>query len=201
MLRWIGGCAVVVVLLAVIGMCAGYRKISHMAAEGPEETVIVHAGAPRVFAMVANADSLTEWRLEGLGIRASRAGSLRVGDSLVIQSTSGPNRNVRSTWHVSALVPNVLIAFQMRTDTGSTLATRKDSIIALGDSTQVITSIVATLVDSDRQRDSGQGSAVVEMTSKLGITAGRMQARAELLRLKSRIEGPASPAADATTRP
>lgn len=191
MLRWVGGCAVALAALVAIGMCTGYRKISRMAAEGPEETVVIHAPASRVFAMVANADSLSEWRLEGLGIRASRAGMLRVGDSLIIQSTSGPSRNMRSTWHVSAVIPDVLIAFEMRSDSGGMLAVRKDSVIALADSTQVISSFIATIADSLRRQavDSGQAAALVDVTSKLFITAGRMQTRAELARLKARIMG------------
>lgn len=191
MLRWVGGCAVALAALVAIGMCTGYRQISRMAEEGPEETVVIHAPASRVFLMVANADSLTEWRLEGLGIRASRAGLLRVGDSLIIQAASGPNRNMRSTWHVSAIVPDVLIAFEMRGDSGGMLAIRKDSVIALADSAQVISSFTGTIVDSLRGQavDSGQSAALVDVTSKLFITAGRMQTRAELARLKARIMG------------
>ena len=186
MLRWIGGCAVVAVLLVVIGMCAGYRRISTMAGEGPEETVVIHAPAARVFAMVANADSLPEWRMEGLGIRASRAGLLQAGDSVVFQSSTPANRNIRSTWYVGAVVPNVLITFHLRNG-GRSMATRKDSVIALGDSTQIISSMVARL--DSLAADSVSGSAMGEMSSKLFITAGRMQTRQELLRLKLRIEG------------
>lgn len=180
----------VVVLLAVIGMCAGYRKISTMAEEGPEETVVIHAPAARVFTMMANADSLTEWRAEGLGIRSSRPGMLQSGDSLEMQSASGPNRNMRSVWHVQSVVPNVLITFALRSDTGAALIARKDSVIALGDSTQVITSLAASVMDSlGRAAREADGSAVADMASKLFITAGRLQARGELLRLKARIEG------------
>jgi uncharacterized protein YndB with AHSA1/START domain len=190
MLRWLGGCAAVAVVLVLVGICAGYQKINRMAAEGPQETVVVHAPAERVFTMVAHSDSLTEWRQEGLGIRASRPGILRAGDSVVIQTASGPARNMRATWHVSFVVPGVLIAFEMRGDSGHALATRKDSVIALGDSTQVISSLVATAMDSVRGRTGeGEGSAVVDMTSKLFISAGRLQIRGELLRLKARIEG------------
>lgn len=190
MLRWVGGCAVVVIVLAAIGIWTGYRKVTDMAEAGPRESVIVRAPAERVFAMVANADSLPEWRMEGLAIRASRSGMLQAGDSLVVQS-SVAGRSLRSTWHVSAVVPNVLIAFQMRSDTGSMIATRTDSVIALGDSTRLASSVVAALIDSVRsaQRDSGEGTAIADMTSKIFITAARMQTRAELLRLKTRVEG------------
>lgn len=187
MLRWIGGCALVAVLLLAIGMCAGYRKITKMADEGPQETVVIQAPAQRVFTMVAHADSLSEWRAEGLGIRASRAGMLQAGDSVIIQSGAASNRSMRSTWHVSQVIPGMLIAFEMRSDRG-TMAVRRDSVIALGDSTQVISSFVVTAVDSLRA-DGDSGSAMSDMTSKLFLSAGRMQTRAELLRLKQRIEG------------
>jgi uncharacterized protein YndB with AHSA1/START domain len=187
-LKWIGGCAVVAVLLVVIGMCAGYRQINRMAAEGPEETVVIHAPAARVFTMVAHADSLSEWRMEGLGIRASRAGLLQTGDSVQIQSSSGPNRNMRSTWHVRSVLPGMLIAFELRGTNGAPMAVRKDSVIALGDSTQVISSLLAMMPDSGTSAPD-EGSAMADMTSKMFLTAGRMQARAELLRLKARIEG------------
>jgi uncharacterized protein YndB with AHSA1/START domain len=191
MLRWIGGCAVVLVVLVVIGMCAGYRQINRMAAEGPEETVVIYAPASRVFVSVASGDSLSEWRAEGLGIRASRPGVLRVGDSVIMQSTMGPGRNQRSTWHVRSVIPDMLIAFEMRSDTGGMIAVRKDSVIALGDSTQIISSLVATVRDSGRRAtdSAGEGSAMADMASKMFLTAGRVNARVELLRLKARIEG------------
>ena len=190
MLRWIGGCAVVAIVLVALGMCFGYRKINDMAAEGPGEAIIVHAAAPRVFAMLAHAESLPEWRMEGLGIRASRSGMLEVGDSLIAENRSGP-RPMRSVWHVSTIVPNVLIAFQVRSDTGSVMAVRTDSVIALGDSTRIISSVTATMIDSIRAQrpDTGVETAITNMTSKIFVAAARMQTRAELQRLKARVEG------------
>lgn len=190
MLRWIGGCAVVAIVLVAFGMWTGYRKISNLAEEGPAETTIVHAPAERVFAMVANADSLPLWRMEGTAIRASRAGQLQVGDSIVARSAAGGATMV-SVWHVSALVPNALIAFQMRSDTGSTIAARRDSLIALGDSTRIVSTTVSTLSDPipSPRRDSGEGAAIPRMASKVFVAAARMQTRAELLRLKTRVEG------------
>ena len=190
MLRWIGGCAVVAVVLIALGVWTGYRRISTLAEAGAAETTIVHAPAERVFAMLANADSLPLWRMEGTGIRASRAGQLQVGDSLVTQ-TSAAGRSMTSVWHVSTLVPNVLIAFQMRSDTGSMIAARRDSLIALGDSTRIISSTVSVLSDpiTSAPRDSGEGTAIPRMASKVFVAAARMQTRAELLRLKTRVEG------------
>lgn len=190
MLRWIGGCAVVAVVLIALGMWTGYRRISDLAEDGPAETTVVHAPAERVFAMVANADSLPLWRMEGTAIRASRAGQLQVGDSIVARSAAGGATMV-SIWHVSALVPSSLIAFEMRSDSGSMIAARRDSLIALGDSTRIISTTVATLVDPipSAQRDSGAGTAIPRMASKVFLAAARMQTRAELLRLKTRVEG------------
>lgn len=191
MLKWVGGCLVALIVVVGIVMIAGYRKLKEVAAKGPAATVI-YAPAERVFASLADADSMTEWRLEGLGIRSSRTGPLRAGDSLRVQTTMGPNRQQRSLWIVTQSAPGRVFAVEMRDDgTGQVMASRRDSLIAHGaDSTTVISTFAAALVDSLRaMRADTSGGGAADMAGMLFLSAMRVQSEAELARLKRRIEG------------
>jgi len=201
MLKWIGGCLLLVIVGAAVLFYVGYRKVQDYAAKGPSATVMIGAPAERVFAAISDADSLTDWRAEGLGIRASRKGMLRVGDTLLIQErNAGPNREQRSTWVVTAVTPGRLIAAEMRSDSG-VFVTRRDSIAPMGDSTQITTVLAAPGMDSviTRVRDSSRaGGAMMGTVGKLMIAAMRAQTNMELQRLKRHIEvGPSAP--DSTT--
>jgi len=195
MLKWIGGCLGVVVVVVGFGIWFGYRKLSTFAEAPPVSTVTIMAPPARVFASIADADSMTEWRSEGLGIRSSRRGLLRLGDTLLVQSRSAnDNRPMRATWVVSAVTPDRLLAFEVRDDSsGAIMFTRRDSLVAMGDATQIVSSFTSPMLDSVRAKhaDSGSGAtgAVISMGSKLMISAMRLQSDQELKRLKSRIEG------------
>lgn len=193
MLKWVGGCAVILVLAVAIAMFAGYQKIRSVAAEGPAVSVVIHAPAERVFASLAHADSLTEWRAEGLGIRTSRRGLLQPGDTLILQTTGGPAGPQRSTWVVTTVVPPRVVAMEARGDTsGTVLATRRDSVVALGDSALVVTTMAAAVLDSLRvvHPDSGRPNEVMlDVTSNIMVSAMRLQSGSELRALKRRIEG------------
>src|SRR5688572_28704747 len=130
MLKWIAGCLGLIVVVVGFGLWFGYRKLRTFADAPPISTVTIQAPASRVFASMADVDSMTEWRAEGLGIRSSRRGLLRQGDSLVIQSRStGDDPPMRATWVVSAIRPNKLIALEALNDsTGAIMFTRRDSL-------------------------------------------------------------------------
>jgi hypothetical protein len=59
MWKWLGGCLVIVVVVIAIGVWTGYRKLSQFSGPNKPETVAIAAPASRVFASVANADSLS----------------------------------------------------------------------------------------------------------------------------------------------
>ncbi|MEX2155181.1 MAG: hypothetical protein WD825_17680 [Gemmatimonadaceae bacterium] len=194
MLKWIGGCLGLIVVVVGFGMWFGYRKYESFTSAPPISTVTILAPANRVFASIADADSMIEWRSEGLGIRSPRRGLLKLGDTLLVQSRSaGDNRPTRATWVVSALTPGKLLALEVRDDsTGMIMFTRRDSLVDLGDATQIVSTFAAPMLDSVRARHADSGGAaraMIGMGSKLVISAMRLQSDQELRRLKSRIEG------------
>jgi uncharacterized protein YndB with AHSA1/START domain len=196
MLKWIGGCAVLVIVVVAGGIWYGYRKISTIAEGGNAASITINAPATRVFANMVDVDSMTEWRAEGLGIRANRKGPLTVGDTLQVQTKSTTdNRQMRSTWIVSAMIPDRLLVTEMRNDsTGQVALTRRDSLAALGDSTIVVTTLVQVLLDSMRAaRADSEGGTMLNMASKFMVAAMRVQSELELKRLKARLEGDSVP--------
>lgn len=202
MLKWIGGCLVLVVVGVGAAMWWGYRKLDTFAAN-PSATATIDASPSRVFASLANADSMTEWKVEGLGIRSSRRGLLRVGDTIHAQtSRASDNRPQRSIWVVSAVTPNQLLVLEMRNDSGLVMASRRDSLVARGESTLVVSTFAAPGFDSLRttRGDSGAESKMLGVATKLLIGGMRMQSNVELGRLKARIEGKPMPG-DSMPRP
>jgi uncharacterized protein YndB with AHSA1/START domain len=182
-------------VLCVVGVLwYGYRKLETYAGTGPSTTITIDAPARRVFANIADADSMTEWRAEGLGIRASHRGPLKVRDTLHMQvSGASPERERRSTWVVTALVPAQLLAMDMLNDSGRVVATRRDSLIALGDSTKVVSTFAAPMLDSIRAAKPDSGGKMAGVAEKLLISGMKMQSSIELQRLKARLEGDTVP--------
>ena len=194
-LKWVLGILGVGVVFVCVAAWYGYRKLQSFAGEGPS-SVTIGAPASRVFASIADADSMKKWRSEGLGIRASRQGRLAVGDSLVVQnrsSTTTSSRRMSSTWMVTAVIPDVLVALEVRNDsTGEPMFTRRDSLIALGDSTRVMSSFSAPILNKLKTRGDTSGmarSAVLNLASNVMIAGLRVVSDQELRRLKGHIEG------------
>jgi hypothetical protein len=195
-LKWILGILGVVVVIVCFGAWYGYRALQNFAQAGPSSAVVIGAPAGRVFASIADADSMTEWRSEGLGIRSSRRGVLQVGDTVRTQAREqgmSSGRRSNSTWVVTAVVPDVLLALEVRDDsTGATIFMRRDSLVSLGDSTRVVTTFTAPMLDSLRQRGDSAGraaGAVFGLTSNAMIVGLRAVSQQELKQLKGHVEG------------
>ena len=197
-LKWVLGILGVGVVVVCFAVWYGYRKLQSFAGEGPS-SVTIGAPASRVFASMADADSMKEWRSEGLGIRASRQGRLAAGDTLVVQSrtTTSSSRSSRSTWVVTAVIPDVLMALEVRNDsTGEPMFMRRDSLVALGDSTRVVSSFSAPILDklATRRDTSGRArGAMLNLASNVMIAGLRVVSGQELKRLKGHIEGHVPP--------
>lgn len=90
-------------------------------------------------------------------------------------------------WTVRELKPDQVFALDLMNE-GRTgvIATRRDSLIANGESTTVVSSITSTLPDSVRAR--------AGMTGDMMMSMFRMQSKLELQSLKARIEGRPAPA-------
>jgi len=206
MLKWILGCLGLAVVVVCFAAWYGYKKLQTLAKEGPSAIVTIQAPASRVFASLADADSMTEWRTEGLGIRSSRQGRLQVGDTLLAQGRSrGTTSNQRSRvmWVVTAVIPDTVVGFEARNDsTGMSIFIRRDSVVALGDSTRVVSTFAAPILDSLRRRGDTSGmarNAMINLASNAMVTGMRVMSEQELKRLKGRIEG--RPVRDSVPRP
>jgi uncharacterized protein YndB with AHSA1/START domain len=204
--KWVVGCLAVGVALVGLVVWLVYSKYKTFTGAGPSVSVVIDAPATRVFASMADADSLREWRAETTGISSTRRGLLRVGDTVRILSrtirvgsrTSGSDSTERLADHVvTALVPDRLLVFEARDDSsGATMIVRRDSLVARGDSTEVISTILVPVADSIRARvdTANRGErAMFDMASRLMISIVRMQFGVELERLKERIEGREAP--------
>lgn len=194
-LKWILGLLGVAVVFVCFAVWYGYRKLQTFAGEGPS-SVTIGAPASRVFASIADADSMKEWRSEGLGIRASHQGRLVVGDTLEVQSTGSTGssrRSSRSTWVVTAVIPDVLMALEVRNDsTGESMFMRRDSLISLGDSTRVMSTFSSAVFDRLRTRGDTSGrakGAMLNLASNVMIAGLRVVSDQELNRLRGHIEG------------
>lgn len=194
MSKWMKGCLVILALLA-LAMWWGYRKMASVAS-GPPPDVTIHAPASRVFASLANGDSIPTWMARGNVVLVSRHGMLLPGDTISVQLRRAfGGRFERIRWIVSAVVPDKLLVLEVRSDTtGTLLGTRRDSLISIGDSTRVVSNVVVALPDSIRRASKsdtgmkGSADAMIDMTSRMIFSAFRMESKLDLTRLKTRIE-------------
>jgi uncharacterized protein YndB with AHSA1/START domain len=195
MWKWIVG-ALLVLVVALAATCyIGYRKLT---GGGDSATVAVAASADRVWASLADPDSMSIWMAAGSTVTASRHGIVAAGDTLHVRSTAGGSRQQNFTWTVSELTPGRLLVLQMRSNaSGQVFANRRDSLVAAGDSTLVVSTIGSPMIDSIRveRGDSGGrfGGAVLDFSSKLLVSAFRLQSEHDLRRLKARLEGKPMP--------
>jgi len=196
MSKWMTGCLLVLLVLA--GMVWwGYRRMAAFAPGTGPLSVGIKAPPDRVFASLANGDSIGTWMAQGNIVTVKRHGPLVVGDSLRVQMRSIPGLPQRALiWTVREVVPDKLLELEMRADTSrKLLAVRRDTLVGAGDSTLVMSSVFSPLMDSVRtaRGDTVAKATMVDMTSRLLVSSFRMEAKLELLRLKARIEGSPMP--------
>lgn len=195
MWKWIVGAAALIAVLLVVTCWYGYKKLT---AGGDSAVVAIAATPERVFASLADPDSMAVWMGAGSKISAPHHGLLTAGDTLRVE-TGTPGRSYQQyIWIVSAVTPGRLLVLQMRSDTSGVFATRRDSLVASGDSTIIISTIASPMIDSMRtlRGDTGGrvGGALLNFGSKVLISAFRVVSEHELKRLKARLEGQPMPA-------
>ena len=195
MWKWIVG-ALLVLVVALAATCyIGYRRFTG----GGDSVVVTIAGSPaRVWASLADPDSMSIWMATGSTVIASHHGIVAAGDTLHVSTAAGSSRQQNFTWTVSDVTPGRLLVLQMRSNvTGQVFANRRDSLVAAGDSTLVVSTIGSPMIDSIRveRGDSGGkfGGAVLDFSSKVLVSAFRMQSEQDLRRLKARLEGQPMP--------
>jgi uncharacterized protein YndB with AHSA1/START domain len=190
------GCLLILVVLAGM-LWWGYRRMATFAPGNGPLSVGISAPPGRVFASLANGDSIGTWMAQGNVVTVKRRGPLVVGDTLRVQMRSMPGLPQRALiWTVRRVVPDKLLELEMRADTiRKVMAIRRDTLVAAGDSTFVMSTVSSPMMDSvQRTRgDTGSKGLMLDMTSKLLVSSFRMEAKLELLRLKARVEGHAMP--------
>jgi uncharacterized protein YndB with AHSA1/START domain len=190
MLKWIAsGCLVIIVVIGVV-VYAGYRKMRSIAAAGPSVTVAIQAPPERVFASMSHSDSLPAWFAPGTTLRTVRKGALAAGDTIFVVTPR--DTAPRLAWVIDTVVPGTVIALRwVGLPNRVVIARRRDSISVAGDSTMVTSTIASLLTDSlvaARSQAGGVTGGVLEMGSTMSMAGARMQAEAELRRLKNHIE-------------
>jgi hypothetical protein len=184
MWKWIGGILLLIVLCLAGAMWAGYRKLT----SGGDVAAVTIAGSPeRVFAALANHDSLASWYVFKGQPTPTGHGPLAVGDSLPAQTPRSGSRG--SKWVADEVVPGKLLVLSLHRDTNrAVIAVRRDSLVSLGDSTEIISTISSPMMDSVRSQSDNK-AGLVGASSKILISGMRIQSKIELARLKNHIEG------------
>ena len=182
------------IVVVGIALWSGYRKLASSGAGHGTDTLTIGAPVQRVFASIANADSLSGWMADRRRVTAGHHGMLAAGDTLDIETKLPLSSGMRRLkWTVSDVRPNQLLALQLRSDSvGELVATRQFSLAAKGDSTFITSAIAAPIVDSIRAGRSDtlkSSDAYLDAASRLLISALRLQSHIELEQLKSRVEG------------
>ena len=192
MWKWLGGCLVVVIVLAVGGFWWAFRSIEESTAPDGSISVTIGASPSRVFASLAHGDSLASWMADGNKVLTARHGPLQVGDTIAIQ-IPGTNRDA-IRWRVAQVIRDQLMVLDITSaSSGGPGASKRDSLVAEGDSTRVVSRIVSPLLGPVSPSDSMSPStgAVFDMTTTLVLSMFRMQSKMDLTRLKERIESSA----------
>jgi len=189
MWKWIIGAVLALVLLVAGLIYVQYRKIT---SAGASAAVTMPGTPERVFASLADADSMSAWMTEGNKITGKHHGMVAAGDTLRIET--GKTGGQKFSYLVSQVEPGQLLVMQIRSDsTGFVFATRRDSLVATGDSTTVVSTIASPTLDSlktERGDTGGKvGGALLSFTSKMSIALFRALSEQDLRRLKTHLEG------------
>lgn len=198
MWKWILGILTVLIIVVVGGAYLGYKKVT---AAGDTLTMTIAGTPERIFASLATPDSMAAWVASAKVMRPIGKGMLVAGDTLVLDD---PGRQIGGTkqnmdWIVREISAPNLLVLEMRPDTGrvkSTLMMRRDSLVAHGDSTTIISTFSAPFMDSvgTATKDSSKmGGAIVAGAGKVMIGALRLVHESDLVRLKARVEGKPTP--------
>lgn len=193
MWKWLGGCLLLGLVLLAAAFWWGYQSLQKSTSPDGSSVVVISAPAKRVFASLANADSVATWMAEGNTVTAPHHGPLVVGDTLKVETRQLlTNPRQRFMWRVTQVVPDSLLKLDMRSDRdGKIIATRSHLLVSMGDSTRVVSRVVSPAIDSIRTHGDttlSRRNAALDVTSTLIVGMFQMQLQLELAKLKARIE-------------
>ena len=194
MLKWLGGCLVVALILVIGGSWWAFRTMRESLEPDGSARVVIAAPVARVFASMANGDSIAAWTGQGGTIYVSQPGPLIPGSRIKIsvRSRTGIPQQPMD-WVVRQVVPNQLVVRELVTEKGDRAALRRDSLAQQHDSTVVVSTVVSPMIDSAlaaRQKTKGApNNGMAGVTADLMVSMFRIQSKLELQQLKSHIEG------------
>src|SRR5687767_11210020 len=107
MLKWVGGCLVVVIVLVIGGSWFALRTMRESLAPDGSVRVAISATPQRVFASLADGDSVRTWMAQGNTVTATRRGRFQPGDSIriTLRTTLGMSPEPM-IWEVKEVVPD-----------------------------------------------------------------------------------------------
>lgn len=195
MLKWILGIVALIVVVLFATCYAGYRRI---AGDGNTPvTVTMPADSARTFALFTNRDSLLAWLPAGTSIMPANHGPLRAGDTVrVAAPTRGetPSARAMQLWVVREVKPSgVLVIEAIEFDTGGLphiAFARRDSLVAMGDSTRVVSTfdIAPLLTGADSASASGRVSgSLLTAAERMRAGAARLIWEQQLSSLRHRM--------------
>src|SRR6187402_373817 len=85
MLKWIGGCLVLVVVLLAGGSWFAMRTMRESLAPDGSARTAIHAPPERIYSSLTDGDSIKTWMAQGNTITTWRHGPLVVGDSIRVE--------------------------------------------------------------------------------------------------------------------
>jgi hypothetical protein len=186
---------VLVIVLLAGGSWFAMRSVRKSLAPDGSARVTTAASPERIYASLSDGDSLRTWMAQGNTVTTWRHGPLAVGDSISITLRSSLGMTQRPMiWRVRELVPNRVVALELKgQERTQIMGARRDSLVALGDSTTVVSIVTSMLPDSTKSGTAG-------IAADMMLSMIRMQAKLELQSLKARIEGRPAPVAPPAKR-
>jgi uncharacterized protein YndB with AHSA1/START domain len=194
MWKWIAA-IMVFMIVALMGTCyLGYRRL---AKAGDVVTETVHGSPEHVFALLTDRDSIAAWLPVGNELTPNGHGPVAVGDTIRVLTPSAPgdsSKIPRQVWVVREIAPPlrlVVDGIEFNTAGVPRLAmARRDSLVAVGDSTTIVSSfrIFPTVVNGDT---TGRvASATLRAADGLRLGAAKAQWRVQLRRISSHLGMP-----------
>lgn len=194
MWKWIGA-LMVLVILAMMGTCyLGYRSLAK-AGDSVTETVAI--SRRRAFSLLADRDSIAAWLPVGAELKPSAHGVVGPGDTLSIATPGSPgdsSHRQRQVWVVREVVAPSILAMDgidfSPTGVPRAALSRRDSLVAVGDSTEIVSTftVYPTVITGDTE--SRMAAATLRAADRLRLGAAKTQWRGQLRRLAGHVGSP-----------
>lgn len=158
--KWILPIGSLLLLFAGVTCYFGVKAVADF---GDQSTATYPVAPARLYAEIATPDSIAKWIGATTVIAPLGKGPMQVGDTIRLTSTPTPgvppSRGLVSGWVVREAIPERLLVRDLYDSLHhkSPIAVRRDSFVAIGDSTRLITSFASSpFVDSaaTKMRDS-----------------------------------------------